>query len=347
MVIRNLLNFARKNKKVFIIFMLVQVATIIAFLSVLNFSLMFLEEAKNNQIECRTYSFGISDGENLDVQMKKLYDEYADVFSEYYALMENGTDRIYCEYTYPSEDLLQNGQNISESDFNAGKKVMLFADYSGSEGKTKHIIGEQYSINGEKYEIIGTTYRDVLMIPYSSLENKENLKEVYVVLNKDFDNVHRDIFLRRIEEIFNIDDVHMPDAYSMAIYDSSINYVASFGIVIIIAIINIVYLYSYIMRKRRKETAVFRLCGCSLGKTASMCLTEILLFSVVSYILAVTIHLTAVMPLMLSITRTLEYYISPLIFVIVYVVYLLIEIISFLPIIKRTAKTSPSALNKE
>lgn len=224
---------------------------------------------------------------------------------------------------------------------------MLFADYSGLTDKKKYKIGEQYSLFGEQYEVIGTSYKDVLIIPYSSLEDKSQISKIYMVLDADLKSVYKNTFLNNVMEIFDTDNVDKPSAYSASTYSSTINYVATFGVIIVIAVINIIYLYSYIMNKRKKETAVFRLCGCSLGKTASMYLTEILFLSAVSYAVAVLIHLAAVMPLMLNITQALKYYISPISFAVVYIVYLLIEIFSFLPIIRKVAKTAPSVLSKE
>lgn len=347
MIFKNLFSFIRTNKRIFAVFLLVQIATVVAFFSVFNYALMFLENAKELQSNCRTYSVSIFDGESLDAQMKKLYEKYADMLTDYYAVMNNGNDRIYCEYIRPSDNIIQNGKNFSENDFKDGKKQMLFADYSGMTDKKKYKIGEQYELLGEQYEIIGVSYKDVLIIPYGSLKDKSQISEVYMVLNTDLKSVYQDVFLQDVMDIFNADSVSTPSAYSMSTYSSTINYVATFGVIIIIAVINIIYLYSYIMNKRKKETAVFRLCGCSLGKTASMYLTEILFLSAVSYAVAVLIHLVAVMPLMMNITQSLKYYISPLDFIIVYVIYLLIEILSFLPIIQRVAKTSPSVLSKE
>ncbi len=348
MIFRNLFSFARKNKRVFAVFLLVQIATVVAFFSVFNYALMFLEDTKELQTECRTYSINIENSENLDEQMKKLYDKYSDQLERYYAVMENGNDKIYCEYTRPSDDIIKNGRNFSESDFKNGKKQILYPDYDFTSDKKKHKIGEQYNLSGEQYKGIGTIYNtDMMMIPYSSLENKSQISEVDMVFNTDLTGVYQDVFVEDVQKIFNIDSVNMPSAYSTSTYQSTINYVATFGVIIVIAVINIIYLYSYIMNKRKKETAVFRLCGCSLGKTALIYLTEILFLSAVSYAAAVLIHLVAVMPLMMNITQALKYYIAPLDFIIVYAIYLLIEILSFLPIIQRVAGTSPSVLSKE
>lgn len=347
MILRNLFNFARTNKKIFFMFMLVQTATVIAFFSVFNYAMKFAEDMKSVQTECRTYSVEVYNPENIGSQMKKMYEKYSGKLLSLFAVAENGKDTVRCEYIYDSCKNVMNGTGFDKNDFYSGKKQILGLAKTDISQEKKYYIGSSYRLSGSDYEIIGTTLSDYIIVPFYSVQDLSNVSKVSIVLNCDIDGLEYSNFINNVKNIFETDNVNTPEPYSMGVYSETINYVMVFGIIIFIAVINIVYLYSYIMNKRRRETAVLRICGCSMNSISLMYLAETVFTSAVSYIIAMLCHLLLVMPFMMKLTNTVRYYITPLQFAIIYAVYLAVEIVVFVPVIQKISRTSPSVLNKE
>lgn len=62
------------------------------------------------------------------------------------------------------------------------------------------------------------------------------------------------------------------------------------GLVSLAAGINFIILFHFIMMKRRKKIAVFRLCGCTYIKCIAMCLAECLILTVPLYIISTVLY---------------------------------------------------------
>ena len=345
MILKNLLTFIKQNKAVFIIFLLVEIFTLVAFFSVFNYSLKFAEEAKELQTECRSYSFSVSDATELDEQMSKFYSKYSDTIALLYALVANGDDVVYAVYNSDYyDDRISLGTNISSDDLtNGAKKIVIHsdADFSGDE----YSIGSCYTLCGTDYEVVGITYTgSAHLIPYTSLADKSLLTEITVVTNCDLTTLKASAFVSDIENIFQCTDVEKPSAYDTNVYDQTVQYVSVFGIIILVALFNIIYLYAYMLNRRGYEFAVMRICGCSTDTAVSMYYIEVLILSTGVFAVALAVHLLCVMPLMSSISPSFGYYISTKYFILSYIVYLAVETVAFVPVISKFAKTPPSSL---
>lgn len=348
MIIKNFLNFVKQNIKIFVIFLLVQIITIVAFFSVFNYGMKFTEDAKQAKQECRTYSFSVSDTSSLDKQMSEFYERYSDKISRFYASVANGEDFFEAVYTsdyYNSK--IVNGKNLSSGDLNGGATKMLAKTSIDFLDKNKYPIGSYYELFGKKYEVVGTIISKTSAIPYSSLEDKSVISEISVITNCDMTNLQRNIFADSIKETFNCGQVNLPTDYDMNVYANTINYILMFGIVIFVALFNIVYLYAYMLNRRKYQFAVMRICGCSIDKAVTMYYGEVLILSVVIYAVALIIHLFCVMPVMTGLSDSIRYYISVEQYIAIYLVYLAVETVAFVPIIRKFSKTSPSLLSKD
>lgn len=348
MIIRNFLNFAKQNTKIFVIFLLVQIITVIAFLSVFNYGMKFTEDAKQSQQECRTYSFSVSDTSALDKQMSEFYERHSDKISRFYASFLNGED--YFEAVYISDyynDRIFNGKNLTSKDLDDGAKKMLAKTSIDFMDKSKLPIGSYYELFGKKYEVVGTIIGKTSVIPYSSIEDKSVISEISIITNCDMTDLQRNIFADSIKEIFNCGHVDLPTDYDMNVYTDTINYILVFGIVIFIALFNIIYLYAYMLNRRRYQFAVMRICGCSTDKAVTMYYSEILFLSIAVYAVALLIHLFCVMPIMTGLSDSIRYYISIEQYIVIYLMYLAFETVAFVPVISKFSKTSPSLLSKD
>lgn len=353
MVLKNFWRFVLRNKTVFIIFAAVQISIVVAFLSVFNYAMKTIEDFKEDEKQCRTYS--VSVGENygekseLDNALSSFSDRYKDKLSEFYVSTVSGNVPVRAEYIYDEKKVVALGSNFDSEDFESGKKEALSVYKINSEDTNipDVKIGDTYKLFGEDYKIIGLTLESEFIVPYSSLTDIGNLSSICMVFNRDLSSVEVKILEDDIQNILGGGNITYPDQYSSNIYVSAIGYITMFSVVMFVAIMNIVYLYSYMMSRRRHEAAVLRICGCSVPKAAIVYLSENLLVSLCTYVIGMLLHIFCVMPVMKAVTTEIEYYITPIEYICIFIAILIVQTLAFIPTMTRIAHTSPSVLTKE
>lgn len=103
------------------------------------------------------------------------------------------------------------------------------------------------------------------------------------------------------------------DDVSEPVYrDYGLEYIFTMGnvlifLVIILSAVNFLYIYSYILEKRKRQYRVFMLCGCSANKTLLFAAAEILLCALVYSLLGIVIFHFAIRPLVVSLEPLLKY----------------------------------------
>lgn len=354
MIFKNFFSFIKENKAVFTVFMLTQICTVIAFLSVFNYAMKFVDEYKQLQTECRTFSVSFSDnsgGSNflnkteLDASIDKFYQKHKGIISGIEASVNNGDDVIRAKYTYSNERVFV-GRSLSEQDLSSGEKLIIKPNFAFYATESKTSESDTYELFGEEYTVIGIGLDDRYTVAYNSLNNVP-ITGLSITFNSDLNNTEVSLMINEMKDTFSADGVKTPEPYSMNIYSQAIGYLLAFGIILVIAFMNIVYLYSYVMGKRRKESAVFRICGSNIIEIAKIYFVELVIISLAAYVVGLLVHLLCVMPIMMNITSTIDYFITPFEYIAIYLAYFIIELLVFVPIIIKIAKTSPSILNCE
>lgn len=354
MIFKNFFSFIKENKAVFTVFMLTQICTVIAFLSVFNYAMKFVDDYKQLQTECRTFTVILCNGfvsENqdnseLDASIDKFYQKHKGMISGIEASVNNGDDVIRAKYTYSDEDVFV-GRSLSEQDLSSGEKLIIKPNPAFESTESNVANSDIYELFGEKYTVIGIGLDDRYTVAYSSLNNNVPITGLSVTFNRDLNNTEFSLMIKELKDTFSVDEVKTPEPYSMNIYSQAVSYLLAFGIILVIAFMNIVYLYSYVMGKRRKESAVFRICGSNIMGIAKMYFVELVIISLAAYFVGLLVHLFCIMPIMMNITSTIGYFITPFEYIAIYLAYFIIELLVFIPIIIKIAKTSPSILNCE
>ncbi len=351
MILRNLLLYIRTNTKIFIIFLLVQITIVVAFLSVFNYTVSLVREDKKSQTECRTYTVTLSDNSKMNNKLSVFYREYEQKIRNLFVITENDDgSAVLCEYQYTTGDdgiMIVNGNYFSKKDFESGAKQVLSVFNLDDNAAKNDVIGTQTKINGEEYTVIGTSVESYPVIPYASLTNSDKIRQIRLIMKYDLSTSETSHLTDDLYKNFGDIGIEKPPAYSSKTYSSAISYISVFGIIVVIALLNIAYLYAYIMNKRCREIAILRVCGCSFAETVKRCIAEVVIISLFSYLIALLLHLTVMMPLVIAVTPTQQYDISTTQFILIYLIYLIMEMISFVPVLKKISRISYATLTKE
>ncbi len=353
MILKNFWRFVRRNKTVFILFAAVQISIVVAFLSVFNYAMKTIEDFKEDEKQCRTYSVSIgenySEKSELDNALGSFAKRYKDMLSEFYVSTVSGKDSVRAEYIFDTKKVVTVGEGFDRRNFESGKKEALAVyKFNPEDTNISDVkIGDTYELFGEDYKIIGSTLESEFIVPYSSLTDIVKLSSICMVFNKDLSSVEVKILEDDIQNILGGGNITYPDLYPTNMYVSAIGYISVFLFVMLVAIMNIVYLYSYMMNRRRHETAVLRICGCSVLKVSVIYLSENLLISLCTYVIGMLLHIFCVMPVMKAITTEIGYYITPVEYICIFIAVLIVQTLAFIPTMTRIAHTSPSVLTKE
>ena len=351
MILRNLLLYIRNNTKIFIVFLLVQITIVVAFLSVFNYATSLVREDKKAQTECRTYTVTLSDNSRMDKKLSAFYKNYETKIRNLFVIAKtDDSSEVLCEYQYTTGDdgiMIVNGKYFSKKDFESGAKQVLAVFNLDKKKKKNDIIGTQTKSNGEEYTVIGTSVESYPVISYASLKNNDKIFQIRLVMKYDLSNTETSHLIDDLYKNFGDIGIEKPPAYSAKTYSSAVSYISVFGIIVVIALLNIAYLYAYIMNRRLREIAILRICGCSFAETVRRCIAEVVIISIFSYLIALLLHLTVMMPLVIAVTPTQQYDITTTQFILIYLIYLTVEIFSFTPVLKKLSRISYTTLTKE
>ena len=210
-----------------------------------------------------------------------------------YFTAENG---IIKPSTRFEENLKKNGNLIDGEYFNEaqeanGERVAIVELENGelSFGCTKAITtridGDKrwVEIQGKEYEVIGYhTQMATPYFPFESLDETTNFQELIdIVFKKPITISQYNEIKQNFELVFGdavtVPDMDIPESENYYLYNTII--IISI-LIAVLAAINFAVLYKYILSKRTKMLAIFRICGCTKLKVLSMFLMECMIIAI-------------------------------------------------------------------
>lgn len=210
------------------------------------------------------------------------------------ALVKNGNLK---SGEYFSEDQEMNGELvaiariINEDDL----------DFDCTNNIISRIEGDDYwiEIQGKEFKVIG--WHSQLQTPYIPFESLEESTEfenvIWLTFTKPITRPQYNDVRESFENIFGsaitVPDLDIPESESYYLY----NTIILISIIIaVLAAINFAVLYKYILSKRMKMLAVFRICGCTKSKALAMFLSECMIITVPLFAATTLIYDKFVLP---------------------------------------------------
>lgn len=241
-----------------------------------------LRDSSITKSEVKKYITGISSQTNNDIIAWSFQFEKDNITFDSCVTVRNNiitTSKIYgnnlLNYSFITE-----GRYFYPSEEENSERVALVHDdnFTGHNSETdKFPIKEnKVTVFGEEFEIIGKQNKtEAPMIPFSSIDDESVLNSMYINFESRITKSRLNELTETAEKILgdriHIPNINLPDNNELYLY----NTVMFISVVIsLISAANIAILYRYILIKRRKEIAVFRICGCTKTKAVLIYIKE-------------------------------------------------------------------------
>lgn len=339
MLLKNLKSFITKNTSVFIFFMLAQIVTLLGVFVANNLTEQEVSTQKSYYDNMRTYTVMFSGTDNIEESLAEVLDE-CDGIQHIYTIFPE-YDKVVCGEYYgkSNKKVYANlGRYLSDSDISSGVKNIvvppdILYDYS---------VGDTYSLNGTDYNIIGSSVDDSFHIPFNSIDSKSTIIGVCVTTDTELTATEFEYFSKILTGIFPNSEVYPPEGN----YSNQMDYFKMIMFIVILlmclGIFNLSYLYVYILEQRKRQYAVFQICGCTKIRGALIYLAEIIVFSSVAYIVSALAFNTLLFPIVSALDSMTFYAMSLDSYVFLFICYLAAMLVVFLPCIIRYTSKSPT-----
>lgn len=241
-----------------------------------------------------------------------------------------------------NSNLKNSGRYFSDEEMSQGSKVAVIY----SEPHSKENISEPFiTIDNEKYEVIGTTwFSNEPIIPFTSL--KDNVKIDYIdILPKT--SVTRNMFYEYYNKSNGIIEFEQPQINDVSDIALNNNLIMMSVLISIISGVNYASLYKYILLKRKKELAVFRLCGCSLMRVIVIYLAECFFITTSVYIFSGLFFDIYLKKVISEVLENINEMYSMKIYILIYIIYITVSIILLFIAIYRATKVQIKNLVSE
>lgn len=259
----------------------------------------------------------------------------------------------YIKEQWEKKGQITSGRFFSDDDEKTGANVaLIYTDMGEWNEATLAIKTGDNTIRlfDKEYEIIGTYdgFGGVPLIPFLSIPEDLELSAPAFMFEKNLTKSQyeeiRSAAGRAVPETFVFPDLAFPDTENIYIYN---NIMLICTLIAVLTVINFASLYNYIISKRIRQLAVFKLCGCTSFKATGFYLAEcaiicvpVFMIGTASYIPVMKFFLSPIFPYMKD-----AY--SPVIYAVIFALYIIILVIIMSFTLIRSVKKNTAAIWKE
>ncbi len=216
-----------------------------------------------------------------------------------------------------------NGQNSAMVDDAWINDPMLNLEY-------KELLDDPCAITlfGEKYYIVGTHSSNGIVVPFLSLPSTAQIDSFILSFENAISRKSYDELKRRAEELLPgkliFPELPFPDAESIYIYNN-IMFISI--LIAALSVINFAMLYDYIFKKRRRQFAIMRICGCTTIRVWSICLGECCMICVPVFLLGMLTYIPFMHGCLSGIFIYMEDSYTPVIYLAIFIIYLVMLLV--------------------
>lgn len=358
-ILKNILNFIKNNTAIFVITIAVEIVTLLGVFTAYNYYVEKTEENKSYYQEMRTFAVTLTDTNELEENLSKVLDSGYEIeriytYTNPYSL--NLTKNDFLRYTEPDGTVKERIAGLFCSDYYGEStlkhKVIVGSDIdlSDTENAENEIVlssdlnravkvGEMFNINGLDYLVIGIGTDTSNYIPYNTvIKNNLPIDGLGIVLKNEVDSAIAKKFSAILTDIFKTNSVHLPEGeYGREISDYN-KYIIFTCLMLFLSIFNFVYLYSYILDKRKKQYSILRIYGCTKLKGIMIYTIEAIIISSLSYLISVALYLFVHLPVLRMLDKYTFFAMNIDSFLIVFASFILIMLCVVIPSIVKYSK---------
>lgn len=206
-------------------------------------------------------------------------------------------------------------------------------------------INDNVLINNTEYLVTGkrSPFLNCHEINFKSLKSNDKIMQVNIIL-KDFPSKRliANIY-ENLNRIFENAIISEPLKRNfLKEYTSQTNFYILI-ILLILAFVNVIAVYNFILLKREIDFSIYRICGCSSLQNTIIILTEMIIVFLVHFIFSLLVYKLIVEKIMIS-AGLLTMIISPIELIVCLLVNLIVAVILLIPTILKYYHRTPKQL---
>lgn len=244
------------------------------------------------------------------------------------------------------------GTTIFNDLYVKGRKKTPIGYNAQYEGEFNTVKEPKVSINGNTFNIIGVSDQNNIVFPISALSDDTVINTffpdlLYIVY--DVPVTHEQY--TRVQNLIN---EKYPDVLTVREIEFKQKDKDYFRIMLLvsalislIAFINIAIMFRYILMKRKKQIAIFKICGCTDLRLLSNFISEIMTLIIPSSLLGIALYFTSIKPGLLKYYIYLNESYSFRESLLLYSGYILVSVIILFIMVWRSISVMPASIIKE
>lgn len=273
------LHLIYKHKLLFATLVIVQIVSILAALFVCSFLISSTQIEKEYDYT-KTFKITLDNQVSNENLKEYIYDfmKRNDIPLKSLQVIDDEKN-ISFDFIYNSEHALY-GRYFLKDEFEFYDDVIIVSKNISPE----IIDGDKYVINGKEYNVVGTNYEFSHILPKSAYDTTiHNNSIITFLLERYPTDIEYNNIATLAKEIFKTDSIELP----MRVEDSNSLLNNSTTIIllclVIISIVNVAFVYRYIIEQNKKLIHIFRLVGATKIKCAIILVSVIIVLAVVSF----------------------------------------------------------------
>ncbi len=195
-----------------------------------------------------------------------------------------------------------------------------YTDIITEDGKVK--------LFGEDYEIIGTHSSNGVVVPFLSLPNDVALGELTMSFENSISRKSYDELKYTASSVIPgkliFPELPFPDEETIYIYN---NIMLISVLIAALSVTNFALLYDFIFKKRRRQFAIMRICGCTGLRVWGMCLGECCMMCVPVFLLGMATFIPFMHGFLSDIFIYMEDSYTPVIYAAIFAIYMIMLLI--------------------
>ncbi len=289
---KNVKNFAVHHKGMFVVFLVSQMVSALSVLYVTSVFQASQNADRDYQDNLRGFTVMLPEGEtsqNLKARLSELQVEFG---QEIRQLVVYGEEpRVKANLVYPPyhHQAVYTGSYFSREAFDSGSAEIILHELPMT---GDYRVGDTYLLAGRPYTVKGINANgDYNEVPYGALPEELPPSRVQLFTAELPTKAQTEEITRRLAGIFPEAAVLPPEMPDFQLFSQhNMEYLVC-TLIFLLSVVNIAYLFQFILEQRKSQLALFRTCGCTTGRAWFLYLAEsVFLFTLPFLCSALILH---------------------------------------------------------
>lgn len=187
---------------------------------------------------------------------------------------------------------------------------------------------DSVALFGKHYDIIGTHLSNGVVVPFLSIPGETPINSFALSFNNVISRSNYKEMIQRANEVIPgkliFPELPFPDEESIYIYN---NIMMISVLIAVLSVINFAMLYNFIFKKRSRQLAIMRICGCTPLRAWGICLGECCVVCVPVFLVGMLTYIPFMHGVLADIFVYMEESYSNTIYAAIFIIYIVILLV--------------------